>query len=165
METGARRMCTLLVGLPDVRVAAVGEWPSWLMVRVGSIAAGPSCPGCGRIPHDHGTREGVLVDLPVFGRATRLVMKGQRWLCPNPACTTVTWTEQDPRIASARCALTTRAARWATIQVGRHGRVVSEAATDLGCDWHTVMDAVSVYGQPLIDDPGPLRCRLFGRAR
>jgi hypothetical protein len=30
---------------------------------------------------------------------------------------------------------------------------VAEVATDLGCDWHTVMDAVLVYGQPLIDDP------------
>jgi transposase len=30
---------------------------------------------------------------------------------------------------------------------------VSEVAADLGCDWHTVMDAVIVYGQPLIDDP------------
>src|SRR5690606_33115421 len=64
-----------------------------------------------------------------------------------------TWTEQDPQIASARCALTTRAARWATLQVGRHGRSVAEAADDLGCDWHTVMDAVEPYGTPLIDDP------------
>ena len=23
----------------------------------------------------------------------------------------------------------------------------------VGCDWHTVMDAVVVYGQPLIDNP------------
>ncbi len=43
----------------------------------------------------------------------------------------------------ARCALTTQAARWATLQVG----------DDLGCDWHTVMDAVELYGTPLIDDP------------
>ena len=49
--------------------------------------------------------------------------------------------------------MTTRAARWATVQVGRHGRTVSEVADDLGCDWHTVMDAVVIYGQPLIDDP------------
>ena len=52
-----------------------------------------------------------------------------------------------------RCALTTRAARWATSQVGRHGRSVAEVAMDLGCDWHTVMDAVALYGTPLIDDP------------
>ena len=62
-------------------------------------------------------------------------------------------------IASSRCAMTTRAARWATVQVGRHGRTVAEVAADLGCDWHTVMDAVVVYGTPLIDDPRPLRGR------
>jgi transposase len=49
--------------------------------------------------------------------------------------------------------LTTRAARWATLQVGRHGRSVAEVADDLSSDWHTVMDAVCVFGQPLIDDP------------
>jgi transposase len=64
-----------------------------------------------------------------------------------------TWTGQHPEIASARCALTTRAARWATLQVGRHGRSVAEVADDLGCEWHTVMDAVELYGTPLIDDP------------
>ena len=154
METDATRMCALLVGLPDVRVVGVGEWPLWLMVRVESIASRPSCPGCGGRPHDHGVREVALVDLPVFGRAARLLWGKQRWFCPNPTCATVTWTEQDPRIASERCALTTRAARWATIQVGRHGRAVSEVAADLGCDWHTVMDAVTVFGHPLIDDPG-----------
>jgi transposase len=35
----------------------------------------------------------------------------------------------------------------------RHGRTVAEMADDLGCDWHTVMDAVTLYGEPLIDDP------------
>lgn len=65
----------------------------------------------------------------------------------------VTWSEHDPTIASERSALTTRAARWATRQVGKHGRAVSEVADDLACDWHTVMDAVVLFGQVLIDDP------------
>jgi hypothetical protein len=30
---------------------------------------------------------------------------------------------------------------------------VQEVADDLGCDWHTVMDAVALCGRPLIDDP------------
>ena len=64
-----------------------------------------------------------------------------------------TWSEQDPMIASTRSALTTRAARWATCQVGKHGRAVSEVADDLACDWHTVMDAVDLFGLVLIDDP------------
>jgi transposase len=86
----------------------------------------------------------------VFGRPARWVGTKRRWRCP--ACGKA-WTEQAPEIGSSRCRLTTRAARWATVQVGRHGRSVSEVADDLGCDWHTVMDAVVVYGTPLVDDP------------
>jgi transposase len=142
-------MCALLVGLPDVDVVGVGEWPRWLRILVTSRAGRQVC-GCGGVPHRHGTREVELVDLPVFGRPARLVWRKQRWRCPVCRCS---WTEQQPQVASARCALTTRAARWATIQVGRHGRSVAEVAADLGCDWHTVMDAVAVYGRALIDDP------------
>jgi transposase len=140
-------MWALLVGLPDVVVVGVGEWPRWLRIV---IATGLGPPGCCGVAHRHGVREVELVDLAVFGRRARLVWRKQRWRCP--ACRRA-WTEQDPEIASSRCAMTTREARWATVQVGRHGRTVAEVAADLGCDWHTVMDAVVVYGSPLIDDP------------
>lgn len=153
METDPTRMCELLVGLPDAEVLGVGEWPSWLRIVIRPRRRRPSCAGCGASPHDHGRRPVELVDLPVFGRPTRLVWDKQRWRCPNPSCPVVTWSEQDPEIASARCQLTTRAARWATVQVGRHGRAVAEVADDLCCDWHTVMDAVIIYGTVLIDDP------------
>jgi transposase len=49
--------------------------------------------------------------------------------------------------------MTTRAAKHATLQVGRHGRSVAEVAADLGCDWHTIMNAVVLFGTPLVDDP------------
>jgi transposase len=148
LETEPTRMCALLVGLPDVTVIGVGEWPEWLRIVITVPLAPPTC--CGVLAHRHGVRDVELVDLPVFGRPARLVWRKQRWRCPT--CRRA-WTEQDPQIASSRCAMTTRAARWVTIQVGRHGRTVSEVAGDLGCDWHTVMDAVVLYGQPLIDDP------------
>lgn len=141
-------MCALLVGLPDVRVVGVGEWPQWVRIVIAIDSERPSC--CQREAHRHGVREVMLVDLPVFGRPARLVWRKQRWRCPT--CRR-TWTEQDPRIASARCGLTTRAGRWATWQVGRHGRSVAEVAHDLSSDWHTVMDAVVLFGRPLIDDP------------
>ncbi|MGH8995512.1 MAG: ISL3 family transposase, partial [Acidimicrobiales bacterium] len=44
----------------------------------------------------------------------------------------------------------TRAAKWATVQVGI-GRTVSEVAGELACDWHTVNDAVSTYGRALLE--------------
>lgn len=150
METEPTRMCALLIGLPAVIVTGVGEWPHWLRIAVSSLLERSRCAGCGGVPHGHGRREVELVDLPVFGRAARLVWTKQRWRCP--ACGR-TWTDQHPEIAASRCGLTTRAARWATVQVGRHGRSVSEVAADLGCDWHTVMDAVVLFGEPLIDDP------------
>jgi len=141
-------MCALLVGLPDVTVVGVGEWPGWLRIVIATELEQQMC--CGRAAWGHGVRDVVLVDLPVFGRPARLVWRKQRWRCPT--CRR-SWTEQQPAIASSRCAMTTRTARWATLQVGRHGRSVAEVAADLGCDWHTVMDAVVIYGTPLIDVP------------
>lgn len=146
-------MCELLVGLPNVTIRGVGDWPLWLRIEIETRSSRPGCGGCGTAAWDHGLREVLLVDLPVFGRPTRLAWRKQRWRCPNRACAVVTWSEHDPGIAAARSALTARAARWATRQVGKHGRAVSEVADDLACDWHTVMDAVVAYGQVLIDDP------------
>ncbi len=41
-----------------------------------------------------------------------------------------------------------RCAKWVTEQVGK-GRAVSDVAKELACDWHTVNDAVSTYGEAL----------------
>ena len=153
METDPTRMCALLVGLPSVTVNGVGEWPLWLRVEIETGAPRPDCAGCGTPAWDHGQREVLLVDLPVFGRPARLAWRKQRWRCPNPSCAVLTWSEHQPTIGSQRSALTTRAARWVTRQVGKHGRAVSEVAEDLACDWHTVMDAVVLFGSLLIDDP------------
>jgi transposase len=49
--------------------------------------------------------------------------------------------------------MTDRAGRWVTFQVGRNGRSVAEVARELGCDWHTINDAVIAYGTPLVEDP------------
>ena len=66
-------------------------------------------------------------------------------------CSAGSWTEEDDRIASPRQLLTSRAARWATVQVGRIARSVNEVAQELGCDWHTVNDTVVAYGEALLD--------------
>ena len=97
--------------------------------------------------------EVALVDLPAFGRPAVLVWHKRRWRCPDTDCAIGTWTEQAPTIAAARARVTDRAGRWVCGQVGRDGRSVSEVARELGCDWHTVMDAVVAYGTPLVDDP------------
>jgi transposase len=79
-----------------------------------------------------------------------LAWKKHRMCCRDSACASPSWTVQDHRIAAKNCLLTTRAAKWATAQVGG-GRTVSEVATELGCDWHTVNDAVTTYGKALLE--------------
>src|SRR5580693_4966220 len=79
----------------------------------------------------------------------RLGWRKHRLRCPNTACPRRSWMHGDHRIAAKGCLLTTRAAKWATVQVGV-GRTVSEVAGELACDWHTVNDAVTTYGQALL---------------
>jgi transposase len=154
VETNAARMCALLVGLPDITVVGVEDQPGEpLRIHVETTVEVTDCAGCGTRAwvKDRPTVE--LVDLPAFGRPAVLVWRKRRWRCPEAACPAGSWTERDPRIAPARGAMTDRAGRWVTGQVGREGRTVAEVARQLGCDWHTVMDAVVAYGTPLVDDP------------
>jgi transposase len=92
-----------------------------------------------------------LVDLPAFGRPVRTVWRKHRWRCPDFECPTSSWTGVEVRIAAPRLGLTDRAGRWATIQVGKCGRTVSEVARELDCDWHTVNDAVLASGEALLE--------------
>jgi transposase len=89
------------------------------------------------------------VDLPVYGTPMRLGWRKHRMRCPDPGCPSRSWVLGDHRIAAKSCLLTTRAAKWATVQVGG-GRTVSEVAAELDCDWHTVNDAVTTYGAALL---------------
>jgi transposase len=162
-------MCELLVGLPEVTVLDVTDTGGRLRVTIETRADRPSCPHC-QAPAVTKERHLVeLTDLPCFGHQAVLAWRKIRWRCLE-GCGS--FTEHAPGIAAPRLRITDRAARWATIQVGRHGRSVREVASDLGCGWHTVMDAVVAYGQVLVNDPGrfgdvaalgldeTLRCRL-----
>ena len=153
METNATRMCALLVGLPAITVTGVeSEEGAPLRVHVETVSQVAGCGACGTRAWLKDQRPVELVDLPAFGRPAVLVWHKRRWRCPDPSCEIATWTEQQPEIAAARAGFTDRAGRWMTGQVG-HGRAVSAVAGELGCDWHTVMDAVIAYGTPLVDDP------------
>jgi transposase len=143
VEINPTRMCELLVGLPDVAVLGVVDDPARpLVIHVESRQPRPVCRRCGGVAEVKDRPEVALVDLPVFGRRARLVWRKHRWVCRQAACPVGSWTMEDPAIAASRLALTDRAGRWATEQVGRWGRTVKEVADELGCDWHTMMDAV-----------------------
>jgi transposase len=150
LERDPQRMCEILVGLPDVVVLGVLDGPvTEIHIECQRVPVG--CPSCGAIAQLKEQRVVPFVDLPCFGRSTRLCWHKRRFRCAEPECDKSTWSEEDLRIASPRMAMTARAGRWATMEVGRFARSVSEVAEDLGCDWHTVNTTVIAYGEALLD--------------
>ena len=146
--------CVTLVALPDVVILDVVDVPGTaLRVHVELTRSPQGCPTCGVIAHVKDRRRVELVDLSMAGRPMRLVWVKRRFRCPEPSCPVGSWTEDEPRIASKRLMMTDRAGRWITEQVGRCARSVAEVARELGCDWHTVNDAVVAYGTALVDHP------------
>jgi transposase len=138
-----------LVGLKDVRVLYYARRGPDVELVIEQVVTDPRCPGCGgraRVKERPLVR---YVDLPVYGMPMRLGWRKHRMRCPDSACPRRSWVLGDHRIAAKSCLLTTRAAKWATVQVGT-GRTVSEVAAELDCDWHTVNDAVTTYGQALL---------------
>src|ERR1700691_6008099 len=91
-------------------------------IHVETKASLAGCPRCGVLARVKDRSAVELVDLALFGRPTRLVWHKRRWMCPDGDCAMVSWTEEDDGTASPRQVLPSRAARWVTIQVGRHAR-------------------------------------------
>ena len=108
------------------------------------------CPSCSELAQVKERPVVIYIDLPVYGTPMRLGWKKHRMRCVNAHCTKRSWVLRDHRIAAKNCLLTTRAAKWATVQVG-DGRTVKEVADELACDWHTVNDAVTTYGTALLE--------------
>jgi transposase len=138
-----------LVGLKDVVVVHYERRGSHVELMIEQVPGEVECPSCHRRAEVKDRPVVHYVDLPVYGTPMSLAWKKHRMRCPDPACAKKSWTLEDHRIAAKNCRLTTRAAKWATVQVGT-GRTVSEVAAELACDWHTVNDAVTTYGTALL---------------
>jgi transposase len=139
-----------LVGLKDVRVLAYERWGPRVELMVEQVVDQIRCPACGERAQVKERPVVHYIDLPVYGTPMSLAWKKHRMRCVHPACSTKSWVLEDHRIAAKHCLLTTRAAKWATRQVGG-GRTVKEVADELACDWHTVNDAVCTYGEALLE--------------
>jgi transposase len=139
-----------LVGLKDVQVLHDRRAGPEVELLIEQVVNDVRCPSCAERAHVKDRPVVTDVDLPVYGVPMRLGWKKHRMECPNPVCAKGSWVLQDHRIAAKDCLLTTRAAKWATVQVG-DGRTVSEVAAELDCDWHTVNDAVTTYGKALLE--------------
>jgi len=70
--TDPAKMCEVLVGLPNVGVLGVVD-DAVVEVHIEATTERPPCPDCGERVHLKDQRPVTLVDLPCFGRPTRLV--------------------------------------------------------------------------------------------
>jgi transposase len=139
-----------LVGLKDVQVLAYTRNGPDVELVIEQIVDQIRCPACSHLAQVKERPVVYYVDLPVYGTPMSLAWKKHRMRCVNADCAKRSWVLEDHRIAAKHCLLTTRAAKWATRQVGG-GRTVSEVADELACDWHTVNDAVLTYGAALLE--------------
>jgi transposase len=139
-----------LVGPKDVRVLHYERRGRDVELMIEQDMDVAFCPSCGERAQVKERPVLNYIDLPVYGTPMRLGWKKHRMRCVNPLCTKRTFVLGDHRIAAKSCLLSTRAAKWATVQVGT-GRTVKEVSDELDCDWHTVNDAVSTYGAALLE--------------
>jgi len=137
------------VGLKDVRVVRYERRGPHVSLMVEQTPGVVHCPACHRVAQVKERPVVHYIDLPVYGTPMSLAWRKHRMRCVEPGCAKKSWVLEDHRIAAKHCLLTTRAAKWATVQVGG-GRTVSEVADELACDWHTVNDAVTTYGAALL---------------
>lgn len=148
--TDPTQILAALVGLKDVEVLHLErrgpDVELAIEQRIGMIL----CPACHQVARIKDRPLVRYIDLPVYGTPMRLCWKKHRMRCGNVRCPKTTWVLSDHRIAAKNCLLTTRAAKWATRQIG-DGRTVKEVAAELACDWHTVNDAVTTYGEALLE--------------
>lgn len=152
---------TALIGLDGFVVLAQLAEHDELFVLIETTADRAWCRECGQRAVGHGRREVAVRDLPVAGRPVRLVWRKRIWRCPGGRCTRKTWSECS-EVILARQSLTERARREICRQVGQDARSVAGVARDFGVGWACAMDAVRVYGSPLVDDPDRLESRVGG---
>jgi DNA-directed RNA polymerase subunit RPC12/RpoP len=120
-----------LVGLKDIQVLhykRTGPDVELLVEQVPEALCCPSCGGRARVKERPVVR---YTDLPVYGAPMSLAWKKHRMACTNAACAKKSWVLGDHRIAAKNRLLTTRAAKWATAQVGG-GRTVKRGGHRAG---------------------------------
>ncbi len=116
-----------LAGLKEVRVLHYKRSGSDVELMIEQVVRTVRCPTCGGAARVKERPVVRYIDLPVFGVPMRLAWKKHRMVCVESGCPKRTFSLGDHRIAAKNCLLTTRAAKWATEQVGT-GRTVKEVA-------------------------------------
>ena len=88
-------------------------------------------------------------DLPFGGVAMNVLWKKHRLECPDPSCSTGSFTLGDYRVAAQVVMLTTRCAKWVVREIAL-GQNVSHLARELRCSWDSVNTAMRAYGATLL---------------
>ena len=143
-------ICHALVGLKDIFIIGYcRKGPVGQMIIEQKVSQ-VICPRCGKpaVVKDRATV--TYTDLACYGTPMKLKWKKHRIACNNRSCPVETFTLGDHPIAAKGCRLTTRAAKWATKQIGE-GRTIRDVAKELGCSWGVVSRAVNIYGTALIE--------------
>lgn len=143
----ADRSATALLGM-DGFVVLNQDGELWMLVETTADAVG--CPSCGVPAVGHGRSVVHVRDVPMAGRAVRLVWRKRRWRCADPDCPQRTFGENPSQVTGV---LTHRAGREICRGVGQEGHSVASLARRFGVSWHAAMAAVRLHGQPLVDDP------------
>jgi transposase len=138
------------IGLRETRVLEIQRDRDGWIVTVEQPRSNVVCPDCSRLPVVKERPIVRLIDRPAFDRPVVILWRKYRLACSNTDCSIRSWTVHDPRIASTRTSLTARCARWVTREIGK-GRSISELAAELRCGWSVVEEAMSIYGQALLD--------------
>jgi transposase len=131
--TDPTQILAALVGLKDVRVLHLERRGPDVELAIEQLIGEIRCPACGEVAQVKDRPRVRYIDLPVYGSPIRLCWKKHRMRCANRRCAKRSWVLSDHRIAAKNCLLTTRAAKWATRQIG-DGRTVKEVAAELACD-------------------------------
>ena len=145
--------CDAWLGLARMRVLAVTDDESVLVVDVESVDEVAGCPGCGVVASVHAREPVTVIDAPSFGRAVRLVWRKCRYACHEFACGVGTFVEQDDRVAAPRALLSARAVNWALAQLRAEHASISGLARQLGVDWNTMWRALKARLESLDADP------------
>ena len=145
--------CDVLIGLPDLHLVEADVTDTAVVLDVECCDPLTGCLECGVIPTGHGRVTVSLIDAPFAGRPTRLRWRKHRWICREPACPVVTFTEQNPDVAAPRSLLTRRAVSWAIRQLRYENASIQGLARQLGTTWNTLWSQVRPLLTAAADDP------------
>jgi transposase len=139
-------------GAANFRVLDVVDDGHEVTISLESTVTMTGCVSCGTRAKAKDRRWVALRDAPSGDRAVVVRVWRRVWSCPDPDCSTRTWTEAC-ELAGPRRVLTHRASAWATDRIAAIEGTVASIARQFGVSWPTVWSAVERDGRERVDDP------------